>query len=601
MPGVHDDFKSQVLNAIDIVELIGRSVALKRRGKDYVGLCPFHQEKSPSFAVSPGKRMFYCYGCKSGGDAITFVMKRDRIEFIDALRQLGDQAGLEMPRQGASKQKAGEKQALLDMQSAACAFFEKLLAHPEQGAAARAYLAKRQINAESIQRFQIGYAPDAWDGLLRGPVGRKFQPPLLATGGMVKPREKGEGFYDVFRNRLMFPIRDENGRVIAFGGRVLADEQPKYLNSPETPLFSKSRCVFGLDLARQKMVETRTAVVVEGYTDVIVAHQFGVSNVVSPLGTALTEQHVAVLRRFADRIVLLFDADTAGDLAVDRAVGLFLTQPIEIAIASMPSGVDPDEFLLQNGAAAFAAMLGGATDALSYKWKQLVRQFDAGDGDLTSQQKAIEAYMEVLASARGSGPVDALRWGSALARVSRLTDIPVAELNRRFKGRKAPPQRPQEAAPARQNVAPVSYPARPLTAQDRAERQILGILLLQPHRWHEVQRVVQLEGHRKLAGIYWNHQRDEGEPVFNEFLGSLGEPALTELAMLAVDEVEALDDADRVLSEALAWLDHRRRVQEEQKLLAALRRSSDNASDGNEIELLKTLTESRRRPDLHRA
>lgn len=606
MPGSNDDFKARVLDATDIVELIGRSVALKRRGKDYVGLCPFHQEKSPSFAVSPGKRMFYCYGCKAGGDAITFVMKRDRIEFIDALRQLGAQAGLEMPRNGVSKQKSGEKQALLDMQSAACSFFEKLLAHPEMGSAARAYLAKRQINAESIQRFQIGFAADAWDSLLRGPVGRKFQPQLLAAGGLVKPREKGEGFYDVFRNRLMFPIRDENGRVIAFGGRVLADEQPKYLNSPETALFSKSRSVFGLDLARQKMVETRTAVVVEGYTDVIVAHQFGVTNVVSPLGTALTEQHVSMLRRFADRIVLLFDADTAGDLAVDRAVGLFLTQPVEIAIASMPSGVDPDEFLLQNGVEAFHAVLEGATDALSYKWKQLVRQFDAGNGDLTSQQKAVEAYLQLLAAARGSGPVDALRWGSALARVSRLTDIPVDELNRRFKRAKPVLPRQQAVAPAAQSIVPKSYPARPLTAQDRAERQILGILLVQPHRWHDVQQVVHLEdfvheGHRSLAEIYWNHQRDEGEPVFNEFLGSLGEPALAEIAMLAVDEVEALNDADRVLSEALAWLEHQRRVQGEQKLLAALRRSSDGASESNDIELLKVLTESRRRPDLHRA
>lgn len=612
MPGGNDDFKAQVLDSIDIVELIGRTVALKRRGKDYVGLCPFHQEKSPSFSVSPAKRMFYCYGCKAGGNAIDFVIKRDRIEFIDALRLLGEQAGLEMPRAGVSKQKAGEKQALLNMQSGACAFFENMLAHPETGSTARAYLAKRQINAESIQRFQIGYAADAWDALLRGPVGRKFQPQQLATGGLVKPRENGEGFYDTFRNRLMFPIRDDNGRVIAFGGRVLADEQPKYLNSPETPLFSKSRCIFGIDLARQKMVETRTAVVVEGYTDVIVAHQFGVSNVVSVLGTAMTEQHVKVLRRFADRIVLLFDADTAGDLAVDRAVGLFLTQPVEIAIASMPSGVDPDEFLLQNGAEAFSAVLNGATDALSYKWKQLVRQFDASGGDLTSQQKAVETYLEVLASARGSGPVDALRWGSALARVSRLTDIPVDELNRRFRGRKAVGSRAAASEPAQQAPVVTPYPKRPLTAQDRAERQILGILLLQPHRWHEVQRSVRLEdfaheGHHRLAEIYWNHQRDEGEPVLNEFLGTLGEPALAEIAMLAVDEVEALDGADQVLAEALAWLEHRRRVREEQKLLAALRRSSDGVSENdessksNEIEMLKVLSESRRRPDLHRA
>ena len=202
---------------------------------------------------------------------------------------------------------------------------------------------------------------------------------MLAAAGLVKTRDSGNGFYDTFRNRLMFPIRDENGRVIAFGGRVMpgSEDPAKYLNSPETPLFSKSRCVFGLDLARQKIVETRTVAVVEGYTDVVMAHQYGATNVVSPLGTAMTEQHVQILRRFADRIVLLFDADTAGDTAVNRAVELFLTQPVEIAIASMPEGVDPDEFLLAHGLAAFEKVLTDAADALTYKWKQLVRQFNA--------------------------------------------------------------------------------------------------------------------------------------------------------------------------------------------------------------------------------
>jgi DNA primase len=606
MPGGNDDFKSQVLDSIEIVDLIGRSVALKRRGKDYIGLCPFHQEKTPSFHVSPTKRMFYCYGCKAGGNAIDFVIKRDRIEFIDALRMLAEQAGLEMPRFGVSKQKAGEKQMLLDMQSAACAFFEKLLIHPEHGAAAREYLEKRQINAESIQRFQIGYAPDAWDGLLRSAVGRKFQPQQLAAGGLAKARERGDGFYDTFRNRLMFPIRDENGRVIAFGGRVMPGSQDpaKYLNSPETPLFSKSRCVFGLDLARQKMVETRTAVVVEGYTDVIVAHQFGVSNVVSPLGTALTEQHVAMLRRFADRVVLLFDPDTAGDLAVDRAVGLFLTQPIEIAIASMPDGVDPDEFLLQNGAEAFNKLLDGATDALSYKWKQLVRQFNESGGDLTGQQRAVEAYLEVMASARGSGPVDALRWGSALARVSRLTDIPVEELNRRFRIRKAPPPRPmasQGSTGAPVTAAPVQ-PARPLTARDRAERWILGVLLMQPRRWIDLQHRVHVEDfanerYRRLAEIYWHHQRDEGEPVLNEFLGTLPDPTLMEAAMLAVDEVETIEDLDADLDRNIAYLHHLRHVQDELKLVATSRRISANGAAEDGIELLRQLSEKRQTPD----
>ena len=631
------DFKSLVLSHVDIVELIGQTVALKRAGKDYKGLCPFHQEKSPSFSVSPGRQFFYCYGCKEGGDAITFVMKRDRVEFKEALRTLADKAGLEMPAYGsASKEKASERQVLLDAHSAACSFFEKSLSHPETGAKARAYLEQRGINADSVKRFQIGLAMDAWDGLLRSPQMRKFHPQQLALGGLVKPRNNGDGYYDTFRNRLMFPIRDENGRIIAFGGRVMpgSEDPAKYLNSPETPLFSKGRSVFGLDLARQRIVETRTAVVVEGYTDVVVCHQFGVSNVVSVLGTAMTEQHVTTLRRFADRIVLLFDADAAGDLAVDRAVGLFLTQPVEIAIASMPADLDPDEFLLQHGADGFDQMLANATDALSYKWKRLARRFNDSGSNLTGQAKAVEEYLKMLADARGSGPVDSLRWGQALSRVSRLTEIPREELNRRF-GRS--PKRPASATGSQAGQVsprgPGISPARPtapgrrgfLSAQDRAERWILGILLLEPFRWTKVQQVLDVQDftdpvRRRLAEIYWHYQRDEGEPVFNEFLGLLrdgsqaGKPLpdgtlppsaedLIGLAVEAVDEVEALANVNTTLAEALAHLEGVRQKREEQKLMAELRRTSEEpaASEQVEIDLLKRLQDKARRPDLRRA
>jgi DNA primase len=593
-----NDYRGQVLAATDIVELIGRTVALKRRGRDYIGLCPFHQEKTPSFHVKPEKQYFYCFGCKASGTAIDFVMKRDRVEFLDALRLLGEQTGIEMPRFGSSPQKSGEKQVLLEMQSAACAFFEKLLSHSEQGLAARQYLEQRRIDSGSIKHFQIGFAADSWDAMLRA-LGRKFTDAQLEQGGLAKPRQNGQGYYDTFRNRLMFPIRDENGRIIAFGGRVMPGSQDpaKYLNSPETLLFSKSRCIFGIDLARQKMVESRTAVVVEGYTDVIVAHQLGVSNVVSVLGTAMTEQHVSMLRRFVDRIVLLFDADAAGDTAVDRALSVFLSQPVEIAIATLPPGVDPDEFVLDQGPAAFQAVVDGAVDALSYKWKRLARDFEASNENLTGQQKAVEAYLQVLASARGEGPVDAIRWGQALSRVSRLTGIPVEDLSRRFR-----PKR-QQTAPALMAMTPQAVPAEPagpLTAQDRAERWVLGILLMEPHRWHEAQQAVHLDDfandrHRRLAERYWNHQRDEGEPVFNQFLASLEDAAVVELAVSAVEEVEALADLDRVLVEAFAYFERTRRVRDEQKLVASSQRK-----ELDEVELLRRLQEKRRKADLWR-
>lgn len=649
------DYKSQVLAATDIVQLIGSSVKLARKGRDFWGCCPFHSEKSPSFKVSPERQMYYCFGCKEKGDVFDFVMKRDRVEFIDALRSLGQAAGIEDTGSGASKQKFSERQMLLDAHSAACAFFEKSLSHPHQGAAAREYLGNRGISAESIKRFQIGLAPDGWDSLLKSPVGRKFNPAQLATAGLVRRREGSDGredrFYDTFRNRIMFPIRDESGRVIAFGGRTMpgSEDPAKYLNSPETPLFSKGRCIFGLDLARQRIVETRTAVVVEGYTDVVVAHQFGISQVVSVLGTALTEQHVATIRRFADKIVLLFDADTAGDAAVDRAVGLFLTQPVEIVIASMPAEMDPDEFVLKEGPEAFQQLLSNGSDALTYQWKQLVRRFGSSD-DLTSRSKAVDEYLGRLAAARGSGPVDPLRWGQAVARVSRLTEIPAEQLNRRFapaKSSRRPPagnrfpqrglgldagrgnaERGAEAA----DEAAGAEPSGPLDGTGRAERWILGILLSEPARWMRVQRSVRAEhftvpAHRRLAELYWEHQRHEGEPVLNEFLGELGRSsaALADLAMEVVDEVERLSagsegrDAedmpglDQMLEEGIAQLERARGQHEEHKLLAELRRTShdrrpgvqgDESNVGDaadaEVTLLKQVQENARQPNLRR-
>ena len=399
--GSGEDSKARILAATDIVQLIGQSVALKRRGKDYVGLCPFHQEKTPSFKVDPGRQYFYCFGCKAGGGAIDFVMKRDRVDFLDALRLLAERAGIEMPRYGgsggASREKISERQQLLEACSSACALFEKLLSHPEQGKAARNYLESRGFDAESIRRFQIGFAPESWDTILRSPIARKFPAGLLQQAGLIKSRDNASGYYDTFRNRVMFPIRDVEGRVIAFGGRTMpGSEDPapseaqvaKYLNSPETPLFSKSNCVFGLDLARQRIVETRTVAVVEGYTDVVMAHQFGVSNVVSILGTAMTEQHVRLLRRFADRIVLLFDADEAGETAVNRAVELFMTQPVDFAVASMPDGTDPDEFLMERGAEAFTKLINEAPSVLVFLVKQFKRRWLAGEGNIPEQRSS---------------------------------------------------------------------------------------------------------------------------------------------------------------------------------------------------------------------
>ncbi len=606
-----NDIRAQVLQSVDLVELISQTVALKRRGKNFTGLCPFHQEKTPSFTVNPSRQSFYCFGCKAGGTAFDFVMKRDRVEFKEALEILARMANIELPRFGsASSQKKGERQAMLDAHSAACQHFVSLLMHPQQGKAAREYLEKRGFNEESLKRFQVGLAVDAWDGLIKA-VGRKFQPQLLAQAGLVKARERGEGFYDTFRNRIMFPIRNEQGQIIAFGGRVApgSTDPAKYLNSPETPLFSKSRSIFGLDLARQRIIETRTVAVVEGYTDVVMAHQFGATNVVSVLGTAMTEQHVAVLRRFADRIVLLFDADTAGDAAVDRVVQLFLTQPIEISVASMPNGLDPDEFLLQYGVAGFDKLLTDAPDALTYAWKHLERDYRQTDGSLTDRQKLIEQFAKLVAGARSTSienksAVDPLRWLTILGRLQRLTDIPRDELNRIFSIRKYKAKDESD----RPIATPPARPAR-LDARERAERWILGAVLLEPGRWQQVQLAAHVEDfqdaeRRRLADIVWAHQRDEGEPVFNELLAGLPEDSLRILAIELVEEVEQLADIDATLSGALEHLRELRRKRQDEQSLSEARRltaaEQTSTSEQSEVDLLRRLQDSARQPNLRR-
>jgi DNA primase len=554
------DDKSQVLASIDIVELIGQTVGLKRSGSKYLGLCPFHQEKSPSFNVNPARQFFHCFGCKASGNAIDFVMKRDRIEFMDALRMLAERAGITLRGAAVSKEKIGQRQSLIDAHVAAVEFFQANLRDESIGNAARDYLKQRGFTDETIAQWKVGLAIESWDALLKSGSVRKFPPALLHTAGLIKSRD-GSSFYDTFRNRLMFPIRDEMGRTIAFGGRVVpgSDDPAKYLNSPETPLFSKSRCVFGFDMAKQRINDTRTVAVVEGYTDVMMAHQFGVSNVVSILGVGLTAQHMDILRRLADRVVLLFDPDSAGDQAADRVVQLFLSQNIEMAVAALPEGMDPDEYLLAHGAAEFEKVLATAEDVLTFKWRQLSSRFMETRGDLTGQQKAVTEYLELLAKAKGGGPVDPVRWGGALARVSRLTEIPVDELNRRFRSRRPtrrtsgnpPVQAVDTEQPTMKDSADsATQPAVPIASNQRvAERWILGILLSEPHRWPDVQVHVHVSDfadpqHRRIAEVYWNCQRDEGELVFSTLLSLLDEP-LKELAIGLVDEIEGLKSGPR--------------------------------------------------------
>ena len=340
--GVIDDIQGQT----DIAELIGRYVPLKRAGRHFKAACPFHKEKTPSFMVNTEKQIFHCFGCGVGGNVFSFLMQHDRLTFPEAVRQLASHAGIEVPEQDTSSSR-GSHEALVALMEKVCRYFERMLLDPAKGRTARAYLQQRGVSERTRQAFRVGLAPAGWNHLLNAAQATGVSAEELEAAGLVI---KGTTHaYDRFRHRLMFPIVDVRGRVVGFGGRSLDAQEPKYLNSPETPLYSKGRHLFGLMQAKDAIVQAKTAVVVEGYFDCVVLVDGGVSHVVSPLGTALTAEQAKLLKRYAETVILAFDADTAGEQATLRGIDLLVETGLQVKVAQLPQGVDPDEYLRSYG------------------------------------------------------------------------------------------------------------------------------------------------------------------------------------------------------------------------------------------------------------
>ena len=357
----------EVQRYTDIVVIVSQHVPLNRRGKNYIGLCPFHNEKTPSFTVSQEKQFYKCFGCGEGGSVFNFLMKKEGLSFSEAVRSLARKAGVDIPqRRDASYEK---RDYLYQANSLAAGFFQACLSS-EEGRQAREYLDKRGIDRGSIEKFRIGYAPDRWDGLLTAAQGKGISAETLLGAGLVIAREGKKGCYDRFRNRLMFPISDLTGKVIAFGGRSLDGKEPKYLNSPETALFHKGGCLYGVDLARGNIFREKKVLVMEGYTDVIMAHQYGISWAVGLLGTALSEEHVRLLRPWTEVVVLVMDGDAPGLKSAERNVETLIREDVETRIAELPEGYDPCDLLLKEGRDSFLEKVGGAMEFFGFKVKR---------------------------------------------------------------------------------------------------------------------------------------------------------------------------------------------------------------------------------------
>jgi DNA primase len=365
---------AEIKSKIPVVELVGESVALKRAGSVHKGLCPFHGEKTPSFVVTPERETWHCFGCGEHGDIFTFLMRRDGLEFREALSRLAERAGVELSERSAREDR--RKARLREALEAAIAWYREVLLQAHQAEGARAYLTERGMTAETLDRFGIGYAPNTWEALSKRLRSKGFTDAELTEAGLTKPSNRG-GVYDAFRGRIIIPIRDHSGRAIGLGGRILPDaDGPKYLNSPATPLFDKSRTLFGIDLAKGAIRRQKLAVIVEGYTDVMAAHQAGFTNVVASLGTALTAGQVELANRFADAVALAYDVDLAGEAATQRGLLEELGPVVsKVRVIRIPAGKDPDEFI-RTDPEGWRAAVAEAEELLPYFMQRAAAEVD---------------------------------------------------------------------------------------------------------------------------------------------------------------------------------------------------------------------------------
>ncbi len=390
------DFVEQLKSSIDIVKVVGDYVRLKRVGASgrYLGLCPFHQEKTPSLNVNQTRQFYKCFGCGVGGDALDFVMKIDGLTFPEALKLLAERNGIPMPKRTEYADAESKlRGALLDMHAIAASLFQANLKGPH-GADARAYLAKRGISAELIETFGLGFSESSGQSLVRRLAQERFTEDQLDASGLVRRREGGTGSYDYFRGRLMFPIHNESGKVIAFGGRAMRDEdQPKYLNSPETPLYKKTSVLYNLHRARDSMRRSDRAVLVEGYMDVIGVYAAGIKEVVASCGTSLTSAQVRTMHRHADTVVVNFDPDNAGADAAEKAVKLLLDEGLHVRVVALDGGLDPDEYVKQKGADAYRAKLDSASGYFYWLADRARVHFD-----MRSAEGRIDAYKFLIPS-----------------------------------------------------------------------------------------------------------------------------------------------------------------------------------------------------------
>jgi DNA primase len=515
---------SRIQQATDIVDVIAEHLSLQKKGKELVGLCPFHQDHRPSLYVNPVKQIFKCFACGAGGDVFKFIQLRENLDFPAAVERLAGRAGIKLEafrpsdKKRADSAPAGDPKYVAKINTWALKLWQENLKDEHKGAPARQYLEQRKITGESAVQWGLGFAVDGWDDLVeKARPNKRISEKLLIEAGLAVTRDNG-GCYDKFRNRLMFPIYDVTDRVIGFGGRTLGAEDAKYMNSPATVLFEKSNSLYGLNRARHEIVSSGTAVVVEGYTDVIMAHQFGCNNVIATLGTSFTDGHAMILRRYAKRIVLVFDNDIAGVEAANRALEVCLTRKIDIKLAFVAEGNDPCDFLLSSGTEAFERIVAEAVDVMEFKWQRLTEGLEGSD-NLSDKRTVTEEFLRSVSAALLGGRIDVLSRGMMVNKLSKIIGLSSEQINRelgRLSGRVG---RSQSYSVQNQKVVSGDLGDGFFTAQE----DILEVLISEPELFSQVAGRVKAEDFkhpvlRQIAEVVFDALQKSQRPTISQLL-----------------------------------------------------------------------------------
>ncbi|HEY2838463.1 MAG TPA: DNA primase, partial [Pirellulales bacterium] len=602
LSGTSNDAKEQVKRAINIVDLVGDYVQLRREGRAYKALCPWHTDSRPSLQVNAERQSWKCWPCDIGGDVFSFVMKIEGISFPEALKMLAEKAGVTLEHSGRPGATDEKKLQLQAMAWAEEQYHQYLLKSPD-AEGARAYLAKRGVSTESVLRFHLGYAPDQWEWIAQQASGTRYNVQTLEAIDVVARRPNGPGYYDRFKGRVLFPIRDTQGRPVALGGRILPgsgeERGAKYLNSRETAIFSKSSLLYGLDQAREAITKQRTAVVMEGYTDCLIAQQSGIATAVAALGVAFGERHMQLLRRYADRVVLVLDGDEAGRNRTNQLLELFIAQPVDLRILTLPDQLDPCDFLLSRGAEAFEQLLAGATDALEHKFRLATSKLTAESG-VHESNRALEEVLSTLARAarpHGDGAAAAqLKEDQVLNRLAMKFGLAEERIRARLvslrRSTSASRERGGRAPAARQSDAPQTNLQAPI-AIDSWERELLELVLQSPDCLEKMredfspEQLSSPQAHAILSKCFeWT---GENVALFDRLLTEFDEPAMKSLLVDLDERGRAKGTADITarLAEVVASLERRRHEAEQRRQTTQLNEQS--LDELSQLEILKKI------------